>query len=63
LATELVQNQTTTLKLRGLVAALDGRQVVRVSGEGAPAHPEELGGRLAEEALKAGAREILELVL
>lgn len=63
LATDLEQSQTATLKLHGLVATLDGGHVVRVSGEGPPADPEELGGRLAEQALKAGASEILELVL
>lgn len=51
------------LKLRGLVASLDGRQVVRVSAEGALQEPEELGYRLAQDALDRGARAILESIL
>lgn len=42
--------------LRGLVASVDGRDVVRVEGEG---EPEEVGARLAREALSGGADEIL----
>ena len=42
--------------LRGLVASIDGRDVVRVEGEG---EPEEVGIRLAHEALAAGGGEIL----
>jgi hydroxymethylbilane synthase len=42
--------------VRGLVASIDGRDVVRVEGEG---EPEEVGVRLAHEALAAGAEEIL----
>lgn len=48
------------LWLRGLVASLDGRQVVRVDGCGRPDEPEQLGHRLAREALDAGASDILE---
>jgi porphobilinogen deaminase len=43
--------------MNGLVASVDGRTVVRVSGEG---EPFELGERLAREALAAGADRILE---
>jgi hydroxymethylbilane synthase len=43
--------------LRGLVASIDGRDLVRVEGEG---DPEEVGVRLAHEAIAAGAAEILE---
>jgi hydroxymethylbilane synthase len=43
----------------GLVASIDGRDVVRVEGEG---DPEEVGARLAREALSAGADEILEAI-
>jgi hydroxymethylbilane synthase len=43
-------------RLAGLVAALDGVRVVRVSGEGGAG---ELGARLAREALANGADEIL----
>ena len=41
----------------GLVTSIDGRDVVRVEGEG---DPDEVGERLAREALAAGAYEILE---
>jgi hydroxymethylbilane synthase len=47
------------LRMIGLVTSLDGREVVRVEGEG---EPEELGERLAREALAAGGREILEAI-
>jgi hydroxymethylbilane synthase len=47
------------LRMVGLVASVDGRDVVRVEGEG---EPEELGERLAREALAAGAHEILEAI-
>jgi hydroxymethylbilane synthase len=48
-----------SVRAQGLVASPDGRDVVRVSGEGAP---EELGGRLAGEALSRGASAILEAI-
>ena len=44
------------VRLNGLVASPDGGQVVRVAGEG---EPEEVGERLAREALAAGAGDIL----
>jgi hydroxymethylbilane synthase len=47
------------VRMDGLVATLDGREVVRVSGEG---EPEELGERLAREALAAGADRILDAI-
>jgi hydroxymethylbilane synthase len=47
------------LTMVGLVASVDGRDVVRVEGEG---DPDEVGERLAREALSAGAREILEAI-
>mgnify|MGYP000427519311 FL=1 len=50
------------LWLRGLVASLDGRQVVRVEGSGSQDDPEDLGRRLAHEALERGARAILEAI-
>jgi hydroxymethylbilane synthase len=46
-----------TVSMRGLVASPDGKQVIRVQGTGE--HPNELGGRLAKEALANGAAEIL----
>jgi hydroxymethylbilane synthase len=45
------------LSMVGLVTSIDGRDVVRVEGEG---DPREVGERLAREALAAGAFEILE---
>ncbi len=47
------------LCLRGLVAAADGRQIVRVLGYGAHEEAERLGERLAAEALARGAAAIL----
>lgn len=47
------------LSMVGLVTSIDGRDVVRVEGEG---DPDELGERLAREALAAGADEILEAI-
>ncbi len=44
------------VRMEALVASPDGRQVVRVTGEG---EPEEVGERLAREALAAGAGDIL----
>jgi hydroxymethylbilane synthase len=47
------------LRMVGLVTSVDGRDVVRVEGQG---DPDEVGERLAREALAAGAREILEAI-
>jgi len=47
------------VRMNGLVASVDGSEVVRVRGEG---EPEELGGRLSREALAAGADAILEAI-
>jgi hydroxymethylbilane synthase len=51
-----VTTTTPRVRLQGLVAAVDGADVVRVRGEG---EPRELGERLAEEALAGGADRIL----
>jgi hydroxymethylbilane synthase len=48
-----------TVRLTALVASPDGREVVRVEGEGEPG---EVGERLALEALAAGADRILEAI-
>jgi hydroxymethylbilane synthase len=48
-----------SVRMEGLVAALDGSEVVRGRGEG---EPEELGERLAREALAAGADRILNAI-
>jgi hydroxymethylbilane synthase len=45
------------VRLTGLVASPDGREIVRVSGDG---EPEEVGERLARDALRSGAGTILE---
>lgn len=50
------QLQGGPVRLDGFVASPDGAQVVRVAGEG---QPEEVGERLAQEALAAGADRIL----
>lgn len=47
------------VRMNGLVASIDGSEVVRVRGEGIA---EEVGGRLAREALAAGADRILEAI-
>ena len=47
------------VRLQALVASPDGRQVVRVAGEG---DAEEVGERLAREALAAGAGDILDAI-
>jgi len=47
---------TLRVRMDGLVAAVDGSEVVRVTGEGSAV---ELGERLAREALDAGAERIL----
>ena len=47
------------IDLLGLVASVDGRTVVRVSGRGSV--PRELGEKLGTEALARGAREILSI--
>jgi hydroxymethylbilane synthase len=50
------------LRLQGLVGSFNGRQVVRVAGDGSAEAPVHLGRRLAQEALAQGAGEILEAV-
>jgi hydroxymethylbilane synthase len=47
---------TPRVRLQGLIASVDGADVVRVEGDGAPA---EVGARLAQEALSLGADRIL----
>ncbi len=47
------------VRMEALVASPDGRQLVRVAGEG---NAEEVGERLAREALAAGAGDILEAI-
>jgi hydroxymethylbilane synthase len=47
------------LRLRGLVANLDGTQVIRAQAQGPAADPEALGDAVAQELLRQGAGEIL----
>ena len=56
-ALAVVSGQPSTISLNGLVAAADGRRMIRVSGTGAD--PEELGSRLAQEATAQGACELV----
>ena len=56
-AESLLRNQQPQLQMTGLAASLDGRRVIRVTGEGAD--PFALGNRLAEQALARGAEELL----
>jgi hydroxymethylbilane synthase len=51
-----VSTSTPRVRLQGLVASVDGAEMVRVHGEG---EPMEVGERLAAEALAAGADRIL----
>jgi hydroxymethylbilane synthase len=51
--------ESPVVRLRGLVLSQDGQDVVRVDGEGAP---EEVGERLAREALAGGADRILRAI-
>lgn len=51
------ETQEGDTKLLGMVASVDGRTVVRVSGSGS--EPRKLGEKLGTEALARGAREIL----
>ncbi len=51
-----------SLYLRAVVASPDGRRLIRTAGNGPIGKPEELGGRLAADLLRQGARRILEEV-
>jgi hydroxymethylbilane synthase len=51
-----VATTTPRVRLQGLVASVDGAEMVRVRGDG---EPREVGARLAEEALARGADRIL----
>jgi hydroxymethylbilane synthase len=47
------------LRLRALLAALDGERILRVELEGKPVEAAALGARAAEQLLRAGGRELL----
>jgi hydroxymethylbilane synthase len=48
------------LQLQGLVANLDGTQVIRAQAKSPAADPEALGAAVADDLLRQGAREILD---
>jgi porphobilinogen deaminase len=50
----------STLELTGLVATLDGRRILRDRLAGPIDEPDDLGARLADRLIAAGAREILD---
>jgi len=54
-----VSKQQSAISLTGLVASVDGEELIKVSGEGSD--PQKLGRRLADEAIAQGANEILTL--
>jgi hydroxymethylbilane synthase len=55
----VISSQQSAISLTGLVASVDGKQLIRVNGEGID--PLELGNELAQEAIAQGANEILAL--
>jgi len=54
-----VSKQQSAISLTGLVASVDGEELIKISGEGSD--PQKLGRRLADEAIAQGANEILTL--
>ncbi len=58
IAAYAISHQQSAISLTGLVASLDGRRVIRVSGEGNDAIV--LGNELAQRAIDQGASELLE---
>ncbi len=50
------------MRLHGLVANLDGTQVIRAQARGPAIDPEALGAAVAEDLLRQGAREILDAI-
>jgi hydroxymethylbilane synthase len=54
--------QDGTIRLRGLVAGLDGDRVIRAEACGPADHPEAVGSRVAEDLLARGAGEILRAI-
>jgi len=55
-----VRHETLDISLTGLVASVDGKDLIKVIGEGID--PKILGTQLAQEAISQGANEILKLV-
>jgi hydroxymethylbilane synthase len=56
----VTSGQPPGISLKGLVASVDGKQVIKVTGEGTD--PVDLGKNLAQEAIAQGAGKILQLV-
>lgn len=56
---EVKGQKSKVIRLIGLVSSIDGKQIIKVSGE--DSDPLELGKRLANEAIAQGANEILKL--
>jgi hydroxymethylbilane synthase len=54
-----VSRETLDISITGLVASLDGKQIIKVSGS--DNEPIKLGKQLAQEAIAQGANEILTL--
>jgi hydroxymethylbilane synthase len=54
-----VSSQQSAISLTGLVASIDGKKLIKVTGEGSD--PQEVGRQLAEDAILQGANEILAL--
>lgn len=55
-----VVNADNQLRLEGLVADVDGRELIRLHVEGSAHQAEEIGAQLAEALVRAGARELLQ---
>jgi len=55
------QDEDGRLRLRGVVASLDGSRVLRASGAGSKENPEGLGAAVAEDLLAQGAAEALRI--
>jgi hydroxymethylbilane synthase len=56
----VISEQSSVVRLTGLVISPDGRKAVKVTGEGSDS--EKLGKELAQTAISQGARDILELI-
>jgi hydroxymethylbilane synthase len=54
-----VSGQGSTISLTGLITSVDGKELIKVTGEGTD--PLELGKQLADEAISQGANQILAL--
>ena len=57
-----IVNANNQLRLEGLVADVEGRELIRLHAEGSAHQAEELGAQLAEALVQAGARDLLNRV-